>query len=119
MNRVRITYLLALAGYFGLFATILVWNLGFRTDPVLPLPLVLGMLLIPLALPAVGLIRGRPYTHAWSTFLAIFFFVVGVWHSASMEERWYGLALGICSAFWFTGSMFYTRYKSRELRQQD
>ena len=116
MNKVRLTYTLALLGYVGLILTILGWNLVLRPAGGLPLYVVLGFLLVPLAFPLVGLVRGRPYTHAWSTFLAIYYFVVGIWIMGDGETRWYGTAIGLFSVVWFTGSMFYTRAKARALR---
>ncbi|HDP90222.1 MAG TPA: DUF2069 domain-containing protein [Thioalkalivibrio sp.] len=116
MNPVRLTYVLALGGYIGLIATILLWNLLWRPADGVPLYIVLPFLLIPLAIPLPGLVRGRPYTHAWATFVAIFYFLVGIWVAADGESRWYGTAIGIFSVVWFTGSMFFTRAKARALR---
>jgi uncharacterized membrane protein len=116
MTKVRLTYTLALLGYFGVVITILVWNLGLRPAGEIPLYVVLAFLLIPLAFPLAGLVRGKPYTHAWSTFMAIYYFVVGIWISGGEDTRWYGTAIGLCSVLWFLGSMFYTRAKARALR---
>lgn len=116
MNPLRLTYALALTGYTGLVLTILLWHLLWRPEGGLPLHIVLPFLLIPLAFPLAGLIRGRPYTHAWATFLAIYYFVVGIWMAADETGRWYGTLVGIFSVVWFTGSMFFTRAKARALR---
>ena len=116
MNKVQLTYLLALLGYAGVAASILVWNLGFRPAGEIPLYVVLAFLLLPLAFPLVGLVKGKPYTHAWSTFMAIYYFVVGIWISGGEDTRWYGTAVGLFSVAWFVGAMFYTRAKARELR---
>lgn len=116
MTKVRLTYGLALLGFAGVVATILIWNLAFRPASEIPLYVPLGFLLVPLAFPLLGLVKGRPYTHAWSTFMAIYYFVVGTWIAAGGETRWYGTAIGLFSVLWFVGSMFFTRAKSRALR---
>lgn len=67
----RIWQRLALAGYFGTFILIVVWY-GWLSPPVrLPAYFALLALGTPLLFPLRGLLHGRPYTYAWSLFLAL------------------------------------------------
>lgn len=62
---------LALTGYFGTFALIVAWYGWLSPPQQLPAYLALLALGTPLLLPLRGLLHGRPYTYAWSLFLAI------------------------------------------------
>ncbi len=62
---------LALSGYFGTFILIVAWY-GWLSPPVrLPAYFALLALGTPLLFPLRGLLHGRPYTYAWSLFLAL------------------------------------------------
>lgn len=102
--------MLALAGVLGLFALVLTWNAWLDPPRVLPRALVLLLLLLPLALPLRGMLAGRRYTHAWATYVSMFYFVLGVFHAAGSDaERIYGWLMIILSVAWLAGSTLYAR----------
>ena len=106
----RLANALALAGVLGLFALILVWNAWLAPPQVVPRALVLILLLTPLLLPLPGLLAGRAYTHAWSAFLAMLYFVIGVFHAAGMgPERGYGWLMICLSVVWLGAAGIYPR----------
>lgn len=110
-------YATALMGYLGLFGLLLLW-LGWLEPPrQLPVALALILLAGPLLLPLRGLLHGRPHTHAWSSFLALFYFVVGVFNVAGpMERPWLAwLEIGF-SLLLFLGAILYVRAHAREQR---
>ena len=79
----------ALTGYFGLFGVLLLWYAWLEPSSRLPTALVLILLVGPLLMPLRGLLHGRPYTHAWTSFLALFYFTVGVFNVAGpMVHPW-------------------------------
>jgi uncharacterized membrane protein len=106
----------ALAGYFGLFGLLLLWFAWLEPPGRLPVALVLLILVGPLLWPLRGLLHGRPYTHAWAAFLALFYFTVGVFYAAGpMVRPWLAwLAIGF-SLLWFAGAILYVRTRSQEL----
>ncbi len=69
---------LALASYFGLMITLISWiTLPDHSDNY-PTGALLIIALVPLLFPLRGLLHGRPYTHAWTTFLMLLYFTHGV-----------------------------------------
>ncbi|HRX71454.1 MAG: DUF2069 domain-containing protein [Gammaproteobacteria bacterium] len=109
----------ALTGYFGLFGWLLLWFAWLEPPGHLPVALVLLALVGPLLWPLRGLLHGRPYTHAWAGFLALFYFTVGVFHAAGpMARPWLAwLEIGF-SVLWFVGAILYVRAHSRELARR-
>jgi uncharacterized membrane protein len=67
-------------------------------------------------LPLFGLLNGKVYTHAWSMYMAIFYFVIGVWYAGSSEDLMIGLYVIITSLVFFTGTVLYTRYMGKRLK---
>ena len=104
---------MALAGHLGLLAAIVVWTTWLDPPQRIPRALALVLLTLPLLLPLRGILHGRPYTHAWVLFIALGYFVLGVWHAAAPAERLYGLILVTTSLMWFFGAMFYVRFSYR------
>ena len=116
----RLANVLALAGVLGLFALILAWNAWLAPPQVLPRALVLILLLTPLLLPLRGLLAGRPYTHAWSAFLAMLYFVIGVFHAAGPGvERGYGWLMICLSLIWLGAAGIYPKLVRRQMHRTD
>ena len=107
----------ALAGYFGLFGVLLLWFAWLEPPTRAPVSLVLLLLAGPLLFPLRGLLHGRPYTHAWTSFLALFYFAAAVFSLAGpMERPWLAwLEMGF-SLLLFLGAILYVRAHSRERR---
>jgi len=114
INNVVIARWATLAGYFGLLIGIYVWHIFINETPDHAISIMLIVQLGPLMFPLRGLLAGRIYTHAWAMYLAIFYFVVGVWYASADQDIWYGLYLIACSLFFFAGTVLYTRYASRQ-----
>lgn len=119
MRSCRPWYILALAGYFGLFGWLLLWFTVLAPPARTPVAIALlfvGLLLLPLR----GLLHGRAYTHAWTSLLTILYFIHGVvvaW-SVAAERMWAGVEIGF-SLTLFTGTVLYARCRGRADRQQD
>ena len=105
-----------LSGYVSLLATILLWNAWLSPPIYFSKTLVLILLLSPLIFPARGLWLGIPYTHAWSGFLALGYFLLGMSSMVIEQERSYGMSLSITSLVFFSGAIFFARYRDREIR---
>ena len=72
---------------------------------------------VPLLFPMPGLLSGKPYTYAWSSFLALYYFMLGVSDAAVQESRYYGLAVSALSAVLFGATLIYARRQGRYLRR--
>lgn len=121
MTGVRFARLLTLAGYFGLVALIGVWYGFLAPSTHFSLGLALTLLLLPLAFPLPGLLRGRAYTHAWTAFLALLYFTHGVveaWASPVLLQRRLALGEIVFAVMLFSGATLYARLRGRELKRE-
>lgn len=107
---------LALAGYFALIIGIYLWHVLIHHTEHRLISLMLVVQLGPLMFPLRGLLHARIYTHAWSIYLAIFYFVIGVWYASSADTIGYGLFLVGSSLSFFTGCVLFTRFAAREAK---
>ena len=113
MKTLQLSRWLTLSGYFGLMIGIYAWHLLInKTDDHL-LSIVLIAQLGPLMFPLMGLLHGRTYTHAWSIYLAIFYFIVGIWYVGSEESRMFGLYVTATSLLFLAGTVMYTRLNAK------
>ncbi len=119
MNKIRLSYITAVSGYFGLIALLLVW-LGWLSPPqILPTAVAMFLMLVPLLFPLRGILYGRPYTFAWTGFLALFYFTHGVVEAYSTPaDRWLALLEILLSIAFYIGSIVYARLCSKELKRQ-
>ena len=83
------------------------------------LGLVLGVLIIPLLFPLHGLMQGRPYTYAWSSFLALFYFIHAVLEIYSTpQDRYLAVLELILSLAFYIGAVSYAKLGGRELKKR-
>lgn len=114
MNLIKFSRRLSLLSYFALVVVLLTWY-----GLVDPAPLVLILLLLPLLFPLKGLLRGSPYTHAWSSFLILLYFIHGVVEAyANPPVRMWALLEVLASVTFYTGAILYARLRGRELKQK-
>ena len=103
-----------LLGYFGLFALLLSWFTLLAPSQHFPTSVVLLVFLGPLLFPLRGLLHGRKYTHAWTAFLVLLYFIHGVVESwANPEERGLALLEILFSLLLFFGCLFFVRLSNR------
>ena len=118
MDRLRHARIVALCGYFGLLLLLPLWY-GWLSPAQLPLAIVLGLLLLPLLFPLRGLLQGRPYTYAWSSFLALFYFIHAVVELYSTpQDRYLALLELLLSIAFYVGAVWYAKLGGRELKRR-
>jgi len=108
---------LTLSGYFGLMIGLYVWHLLINQTEAHLISIIILTQLGPLMFPLRGLLNGKTYTHAWSMYLAIFYFIVGIWYAAVDETLMFGLYVTAFSLLFFTGTVLYTRLSSRSQKE--
>lgn len=117
MTLTKLARLSTLLGYFGLLILLTLWLTVFAPPNHRPIALVLPLMVGPLLLPLRGVLYGRPYTHAWLSMLSLLYFTHGVVETwSNSAERLYAGVEVVCSVLLFLGSMFYARYRARELK---
>jgi uncharacterized membrane protein len=116
MNRRILAYWSAVIGLFGLIFLIMGWVVLFAPADGTPRGLILILQLPLLLLPMRGILHGKPYTHAWATFVALLYFIIGVDNAATSGREIYGGLQVLFSTMMFMGGMIFTRDESRRLK---
>lgn len=110
------TRVLALIGYFGTMAFLMLWII-LLAPPQIPKSIALAIALLPLLLPLRGILHGRTYTHSWAGFLALPYFAFGVDAAIHRTEKpWLGIILVLLSTIWFFASAYYAKYKKLSVK---
>lgn len=116
MKQVIVFRWLTLFGYFGLMTLIFSWHLFIKPLPPEFMSITLIIQLGPLMFPLRGLLHGKTYTHVWASYLALFYFVMGVWYAANDGSMLFGIFVCLFSLDFFIGAVFYARYAARAQR---
>lgn len=115
----RFFYLLGLTGWFTLFALLMLWTTWLAPPTIMPVAIVLVLYVGPLLFPIRGLLDGRAYTFAWTQFMALFYFAMGVMITVSNPaERVLGILQVISSLMLFIGAMLFIKLRAKEARRQ-
>lgn len=105
---------LAPAAHLILLALVLAWYTWLAPPARAPISVVLALVAVPLLLPLRGLLHGRPYTHAWTSFLALPYFALGVDAvAAGLRPAWLGWAVIAASLTLFAAAVGYARLAGR------
>lgn len=108
---------IALLGYFGLIILNLTWFTVISPAVHVPKSYILAVMLVPLLFPLRGLLGGKPYTYAWSSFLTFFYFFIGVDFAYNNDsDKVYGYLLIILSILMFIGCIFYSRFATQQAK---
>lgn len=108
--------LLALFSHLGLLVWITLWQLFFTTDQQYSLVFIFLLYVLPLLLPLPGIVRAKPYTHAWANFIALYYLLHGLTVLYAVEaERWIAAVEVILVIGMFTGCSVFARLRGREL----
>jgi len=104
--------------YWPLLTFVILWHTMLTPDSSvsLPLPLALLFWVVPLLLPLPGLVKGKPYTHAWFNFILMFYFLHGLTAIYTHpDEFWYAVTELLLTTGAFIGATGFARYQGRAL----
>lgn len=106
---------LILVGYFGLLAWVIIWNFTLSNTEY-SVAFILILYVLPLVFPFYGIVKGKPYTHAWASFVVLLYLMHGITAWYSIPEQWlYALIEVILSLMMFTGCSMFARLRGQEL----
>ncbi len=107
---------LALNIHTGLIVWITLWQFTFiKMHTYSPLFIALFYIL-PLLLPYWGVLKGKPYTHAWANFIVLFYLIHGCTVVYAVpDERWYAVIEIVLCTGMFIGCSAFARKRGREL----
>lgn len=107
---------LTLTSYVLLIIWLVIWHFFLTIDKNTSTTFTLLFWIVPILLPAKGLIEGKPYTYAWTNFIVMYYLLHGLTAVYAVEgERLYALVEIILCCMLFTGCSFYARMRGREL----
>lgn len=116
-NKLRLSYLLAMLGWFSLFALLCFNIIMTQNGSELPRSIQLLILPGPLLIFLKGMLHGKPKTHLFASIAALVYFSLGVSTAIDAGSRSYGLLLVLCSVLLFTGGVLYARLGGRHLNK--
>jgi len=118
MNAVSISRWVTLLSYFGLLFLLLNWFSWISPPVQVPRALLIIILVVPLLFPLRGLLHGKTYTHAWTSFLSLFYFAIGVDIIYTIPaDRTLALAMTGLSLLLFTGCICFSHFTKKAKAQ--
>jgi uncharacterized membrane protein len=109
---------LALVCHLCLLAWIAVWQYFLRPEPVYSSVFIFCMYVLPLLFPLPGIMKGKPYTHAWANFIVLFYVIHGLTIIYAEPHEWmYAIIELLLATGMFIGCAVYARKRGRELGQ--
>lgn len=107
---------LALGSHLALLAWVCVWHFLLTSQADYSALFILLIYVLPLLLPLPGIIKARPYTHAWANFVILLYIIHGITVAyAVSDERWYAVIELLLASMMFCGCSVFARKRGREL----
>ena len=107
-------YCIALTGFFGMFALLMLWNTVLAPASKLPVALMLVVTVTPLLLPMRGFLDKRLKSCAWMAYVSLIYFVHGCAEAyANIAIRPYALLETLLSLMIFFGATFFIRLSGK------
>ena len=107
-------YIVALTGYFGLFALLMLWNTVLAPSSRFPVALMLLITVTPLLLPLRGFLNRNSQSCAWIAYISLAYFVHGsVETYVNANGRLYPSLEIIFSLMLFFGATLYVRFAGK------
>ena len=108
-------YIIALTGFFGLFALLMLWNTVLAPSSRFPVALMLLISVTPLLLNMRGLLDRKPKSCAWMAYISLIYFIHGSIEAyANVSERLYASLEILLSLMLFFGATLYVRFAGKQ-----
>ncbi|GGW95883.1 DUF2069 domain-containing protein [Alteromonas halophila] len=107
---------LALGSHIALLVWVIVWHFFLTAQSDYSSLFIFVMYVLPLLLPLPGIVRGKPYTHAWANFVILLYIIHGITVAYAVPvERGFALVELVLASLMFCGCSVYARKRGREL----
>jgi uncharacterized membrane protein len=105
---------LAIGSFLGLLISLLCWITLAEHSENYPTAAWLVIAIFPLLFPLRGILHGKPYTHAWTSFLMLAYFAhgIGELYSASSFHVYAALEI-LFSLITFSASIIYIKLNAK------
>lgn len=108
---------LSLLGYIGLLGWMCIWYFQL-SDTEYSITFIFLVYILPLLFPMIGIFKGKPYTHAWASFIVLLYLMHGITAWYSIPENWvYACIEIVLSVMMFVGCSMFARLRGQELGQ--
>ena len=119
MKRSQFYRRLALFSYFALLILLMLWFTWLAPSKTIPTSLMILFGIGPLMFPLRGLLYGKTYTYAWSSFLILVYFIHGVVEAyADPQVRLLAMIEIILSCLFYVGAILYPKYHNKDIENQ-
>ncbi len=116
MSKIKIARLATLISFFGLLALVIYWTLNPSQLKTSATSFVLLLGGLPLLFGLPGILKKKPYTHAWICMVSLLYMIHGVVGWNNEDTRFLASLEIFLSVLLYLGAGFYARYRSRELK---
>ncbi|WP_100641250.1 DUF2069 domain-containing protein [Alteromonas facilis] len=107
---------LALTCHIGLLLWVALWHFYLRDEQAFSTLFILLIYIAPLVFPLPGVIKGKPYTHAWANFIVMFYLIHGLTIMYAESHEWlYALIELVLATGMFIGCAVFARMRGKEL----
>ena len=107
---------LTLVGYFGLLILLPVWIYVLSPPTLLSKTSTLILWWVPMLFPLIGILRNKPFTYAWSGFLAVLYISQAITTLFSSDtEQFLALIELVLASSWFVGASLFSRWRGEQL----
>ena len=107
---------LTLVGYFGILLLLPLWIWWLSPPQLLSQSATTLFWWCPALMPLKGILLNRPFTYAWSGFLAVFYISQAITTLVSSDsEQYLALIELVLAACWFAGASLFSRWRGQEL----
>ena len=115
-NKTRLARNLTLMGYLGTLILVFTWIWWLSPPQAISQMTATVVWFVPLLLPIWGIIKSKPFTYAWSGFLAVLYFSQALTTLISTPEE-QGLAIVelLLTGLWLSGASMFSRWRGQEL----
>lgn len=116
MNKIITARTAAEVGFFGTLALTIAWQSWLSPHPQISSLWLTLIWCVPLLFPLKGMLQRKPYTHAWSSFIACLYLTHGLVQTyTTPTERGLAIAEILLVCCWLVGSILYARWQGRVL----
>lgn len=107
---------LALGSHLTLLVWVTLWHFALGSESQYSALFLFLFYVLPLLLPLPGMIKAKPYTHAWANFVVLLYIIHGITVAyAVSDERWYAAIEIVLATLTFCGCSVFARKRGREL----
>jgi uncharacterized membrane protein len=105
----------AVTGFLGLFALLMLWNTVLAPSSHFPVALMLIISVTPLLLHMRGLLNHKPKSCAWMAYISLIYFIHGSTEAyVNVNERLYASLEIMLSLMLFFGTTLYVRFAGKQ-----